>query len=479
MSVKDQQLRILFSLLSKAQHTQYGKTHNFSQINTYPDFCEALPICLYDDIKPQIEEMKRGQEHILWPGAITKYAVSAGTTGQGKHLPLSAERLQSDCRFMRRVAFSYLKKWSRIPSIWGKHLSLPGSVEQQNGNQIGEISGFTALKSPWWIRPFQLQKPELLTQLPFKEKFEKVLESALNRNIKVIVGVPSWILTLFQQAIKRTGNKTVSDVWPNLQLLICGGVKLANYRLHLEKLYGRPNLDFIETYGSSEGYFAFSDNLQKNDLRLVCDNDLFYEFISDPLPKMESLSIQPTVPLWEVQPNQPYAMLVTTNAGLWRYAMNDVVTFTSVDPPRMEVKGRLNEMLDEYGEALHLYEAEEALHQAARELGLKTSAFTVGGWLKYEQELPQHYWFVQFVDPIHTQTLQKLASIIDEKLQKMNRHYAIRRESGALGTPKIRSITQQEINNWMEHSHRQQAQGKLPSLLQNKDDIAFFMRDES
>lgn len=474
MQVKNQQHEILLRLLGKAVNTDIGTKHQFGDIQTYTDFCDRLPIRFYEDIEDQIESMKDGAADLLWPGTINRFAVSAGTTGEGKHLPLSPERLESDRRFMRRVAFSYLKKWSRFPSVFGTHLSLPGSVEQQDEILVGEISGFTALGSPWWLRPFQVKNPAELTKLDFSEKFEAVLESALTSNVKVIVAVPSWILTLFQQAIERTGKDKISQVWPNLKLLICGGVKLSNYKSHLNKLYGQPGLDFIETYGASEGYFSYSDEIEREDMKLVYDNNIFYEFIPDPLPEMESLSIQPTVPLWEVEPGQPYAMLVTTNAGLWRYAVNDIVQFTSVNPPRITVLGRLSEMLDDYGEGLYLYEAEEALNSSCHELGLSASTFTIGAMLDSEQETPRHYWFVQFSDPIHTQTLHRLANSIDEILIEKNRHYAIRRESKVLNTPIVQSITQQDINRWLAYHDRKQAQGKLPSILNDNNDIVFF-----
>lgn len=475
MSVKKQQLKILLNLLAKGRATEYGRQYSFERIERYADFCDQLPICFYEDIEARIKSMKQGTADILWPGKISQFAVSAGTTGQGKHLPLSQERLKSDCQFMRRVAFNYLNKWSRIPAVFGKHLSLPGTIEQDDELLIGEISGFTALHSPWWLRPFHLITPARLTKLPFREKFETVLDTALQSNIKVIVAVPSWILTLFQRALEKTGKKTASEIWPSLKLLICGGVKLANYRPHLEKLYGHRHLDFIETYGASEGYFAYSDDLEKDDLTLVCDNNIFYEFIPNPLPDMESLSIQPTVPLWEVEPNQPYAMLVTTNSGLWRYAVNDIVKFTSVDPPRIQVIGRLNEMLDDFGEALHLYEAEQVVDQTAKKIGIEICAFTVGGFILSEQEVPRHYWFIQFVDPVHRQTLQRLGKMLDQALQQKNRHYAIRRESEALGAPVINSITQQDINRWLEQQGKEHAQSKLPKLLNDSQDIDFFL----
>jgi len=476
LSVEAIQLQIMVSLLAKGLNTRYGRNNRFGDVHSYEDFSEIIPIGFYPDLRDDIEAMKSGRPDQLWPGTIDRFAASAGTTGEGKHLPLSDERLESDRRFMKKVAQSYLGQDTSLTGLIGKHLSLPGTVEQHDGIRIGEISGFSALRSPWWLRPFQLVDPRKLARLSFKEKFEMVLKAALKAKIKAVVAVPSWILTLFQKALEETGRESVSEIWPKLKLLICGGVRLDNYRPHLEKLAQGLELDFIETYGSSEGYFAFTDDLEKKDMKLVYDNGIFYEFIADPLPEMESLSIQRTVPLWEVETGVPYAMLVTTNSGLWRYAVNDIIEFTQVYPPRINVKGRLSEMLDEFGEALYAYEAEQALDDAVREMGLERGTFTLGGYLPTERELPRHCWFVQFVDPIHRQTLERLADYVDQRLRQLNRHYAIRRESGALGNPEMHSISQNDINRWMDFRGRDTAQGKLPRCLNDEEDIEFFLK---
>ncbi|MDX1618548.1 MAG: GH3 auxin-responsive promoter family protein, partial [Balneolaceae bacterium] len=222
-------------------------------------------------------------------------------------------------------------------------------------------------------------------------------------------------------------------------------------------------------------YFAFTDDPKRDDMRLVYDSGIFYEFIPEPLPDMESLTIQRSLPLWEVEAGVPYAMLVTTNAGLWRYAVDDIVEFTSIYPPRIRVKGRLSEMLDEFGEALYAYEAERALEEAVQKMDLEKGAFTLGGYLPSENDLPRHYWFVQFVEPIHRQTLERLAGTLDESLRDVNRHYAIRRESGALGKPEVHSITQNEINRWLDFREKENAQSKLPKMLNRREDIEFFL----
>ncbi|MDZ7715289.1 MAG: GH3 auxin-responsive promoter family protein [Balneolaceae bacterium] len=209
----------------------------------------------------------------------------------------------------------------------------------------------------------------------------------------------------------------------------------------------------------------------ENDLKLITDNGIFYEFIADPLPDEESMSIQDTIPIWEVETGVPYAMVISTNAGLWRYAVRDIVEFTSVSPYRFEVKGRVSEMLDDYGEGLYIYEAEEALNKAAKQLGVQQSAFTIAPTLASESEVPFHHWFVQFTEPIHADTLKKMGKAIDEHLVEINRHDAIRRETEALSAPKVSSITQDDINRWMEASGKAKAQGKLPKVLRENVDV--------
>lgn len=474
MTHRKQQEIELIKLLNKAEHTQFGKEHDFSNLKGYTNFKEAVPLSFYSDITDQIEKLKKGATNIFWPNTVKQFAVSAGTSGEGKHLPLTPDRLQCDQQFMRKIVWRYLKQRPNIFKLWGKHISLPGSLDHLSGFEIGEISAFTAQQAPWWLSPFQLIDTEELTHIPFSEKIARIIEQSIGKNIRVISSTPSWLLTIFQRVLKKTDADSISEIWPDLQLLVCGGVKLANYRTHLQKLLEKPDVDFIETYGASEGYFSFTDDLQRDDMKLVIDNGIFYEFVPDPLPDKNSLAIQEAIPIWEVETDTPYAMIVSTNAGLWRYAMNDIVQFTQTDPPRIKVMGRVNEMLDNYGEALYAYEAEQALHEAVSDLDLNIGMFTIGAHLENEQSIPHHSWFIQTYETLHRDTLDRLGQNIDKRLQKINRHYAIRRETNALGQPHIYSIDQQQINYWLEDQGKQKAQGKLPSILRSEEDIQFF-----
>ncbi|WP_372637532.1 GH3 auxin-responsive promoter family protein [Fodinibius sp.] len=474
MDNKETQQKLLTRLIYKARETNFGRQHHFEQINCYEDFSRQVPISFYKDIAGQIGKLKKGASDILWPGRIDQFAVSAGTSGEGKHLPLSDQRLKSDRRFMRKIAVDYLQQRPNFLDIIGTHLSLPGFLEKKEHFHIGEISAFSAQHAPFWLTPLQFFNDDELVNLPFSKKIERILDKATDTDVRVMTAAPNWILTIFQRLLEQTGKESIAEIWPNLKLLICGGVKLDNYRSHILNLLGGIEVDFIETYGASEGYIAFSDNLEKRDLKLIFDNGIFYEFIPHPLADQEAMSTQEAIPLWETQTDIPYAILVTTNAGLWRYALNDVVEFRDTNPPRIEVRGRVSEMLDDYGEALYAYEAAETLHKTAEELSITIGNFTVGAQMASSRQLPRHYWFIQTSESLSKDILLRFAGKLDTALQQENRHYAIRRESETMGEPKVLTISQQQINTWLQQKDKEKAQGKLPSILRDDSDIDFF-----
>ncbi len=481
MGVQEQQTRQLRKLLNRASETEVGRTHNFKQIEKYSDFRREVPQFRYQDIKDQIEELKKGKKDLFWPGSVHKFSVSAGTTGRGKHLPLSTERLRSDQRFIRKTAFQYFRQRWNLSPLMGKHISLPGSLDQVNIDDrridIGEISGHLGTLTPWLLRWHQVVSTEELIKLSFSKKFNRIKEASINRDIRVITAVPSWTLTLFQEILEDTGKDSIDEVWPNLKLIICGGVKLENYRSYLQSLCGRLNPDFIETYGASEGYFAFTDRLSRNDMKLVMDNGIFYEWIPVQDSDGETASRStPPIPTWQVRPGQKYQMLVSTNAGLWRYAVNDVIEFTSISPPRILVRGRVEEVLDPYGEAVYGWEAEKALKKACSSLGIGWVRFSVGSLLEDEHERPRHHWFIEFEEPGHISSthLDKLTQRLDNQLRTVNRHYAIRRESGALAPPKIHIINRVVVQRWLRQRNKTGAQNKLPRIIKGEEALRQF-----
>lgn len=469
--MKEAQLANLRSIMATNKATEFGKAHQFNRITRLEHLKHYVPIHNYEDIKPLIERMKNGESDVLLKGVIQNYAVSAGTTGEGKHMPLSKERIASDQRFMRMVSLSYLAQRPNIFPFLGTHVSLPGGIETNEDYpdiKMGEISGYLAKHSPKWLSIFQVRSPEQMINESFEVKFEHAIAEAIENDVRQITAIPSWMLKFFQQALERTGKKSIKEIWPNLRLLICGGESLTTYKPHFQKLCDGLELDFIENYGASEGYFAFSDDLESEDLKLVTDNGLFYEWIPEPAD-VDDLKSAETVPTWEVKPGIPYAMVITNNSGLYRYILNDLIEFTDVDNPRIKVLGRLNDMLDQFGEALEGWEAEEALSKVAKNHNADYSIFTIGAALDGKDSLPQHHWFIQWVHaPNDAESFKKE---LDQKLKEINRHYNNRRNSEAIGEPRLYSLNKDILEKWKVEYFNLGAQTKTPKMITSDDKL--------
>ncbi len=472
-TVESAQNKVLSKLLRKAAKTEYGKRYGFSKIRDYEAYAQKVPLITYKNIDTCIERMKRGEPNVLWPGKIQNFAVSAGTTGKGKHIPLSHERLYSDQRFMRRVVFNYIKQNPRfITLFFGSHLSLPGRIERPDSRsnvRLGEISGYLAKISPGWLAMFQVRSPHSMTLESWGDKFERTLAKALKSDVRQISTTPFWALQFFHRALEKTGKKYIREIWPNLSLFISGGEALSTYRSHLDHLLDGLDMDYVENYGASESYFAFSDDLKRKDLRLVIDNGCFYEWIPNPSKNRDDLQTQKAVPTWQVEKDVPYGLVVTSNSGLYRYIINDVIRFTDVDSPRIEVIGRVSEVFDQFGEAVESYEARQALDESVEMSGAQISLFTMGGMIDPVIGLPRHYWFIQWVK--QPEDLNQFAHLLDENLSSINRHYQIRREVG-LEMPVIMNLSNEALNKWFKKHKEVKAQTKIPRILQDQNQIS-------
>lgn len=471
-SIKKKQDAELQKILEKVKRTEFGKTHKLENVAGYVDFKKRVPITDYSDISEFVERMKKGEKDVLWPGIISNFAVSAGTTGDGKHIPLSEERLKSDQRFMRKVFTSYAMQRPNLFPLLGSHISLPGQINQHDefeGVDLGEISAFLAKDSPGILKMFQVHDPDKMIYQDWNDKFDDVLEKAVAADVRQITAVPSWILSLFQEALKKTGKSRIRELWPNLRLIITGGEALGSYIPHFNKLCDGLDIDYVENYGASEGYLAYADQLDKDDLYLMTDNGLFYEWIPNPPADKNELKNCDSVPTWEVQKDTPYAVLITNNCGLMRYSLNDLVEFTDLKQPRIKVVGRVSDMLDRFGEAVEIGEINEAISYAQQETGAEVGLFTLGAMLEQEHDKPLHVWFVQWVkEPGNThQFIEKL----DASLRKQNRHYANRRKSGTLKQLELHNLTDEILADWKDKVLTSGAQTKIPNVLQEDDHV--------
>jgi hypothetical protein len=351
----------------------------------------------------------------------------------------------------------------------GRVLSVPGRIEEdpeRSGAMIGEVSGLVALFAPWFTKMFNQAVPLDTLFLPnWNSKLDAIVESTLTQDIRSIVMVPSWAVVLFRKLIDRFNQRydrrvsTVREIWPNLTVFFSGGVALSSYRSLLEKQIGEPSIDFVESYGASEGFIAFQDRLGATDMLVHPSNGVFMEFIRADVDSEEPYRYT----IHEVERDVRYELLVTTCSGLWSYRVGDVVQFTSTDPHRILVSGRTTEMLDIYGEAVFGDEARAAIEEACRKTDASFQDYHVAPIPISQDRMPGHQWLVEFeVPPVD---LPGFAAEIDKYLQRVNRHYVIRREAEAFTAPEVYAVPPGTFYEWLLRNRKMvSAQSKIPRM---------------
>ncbi|GIV59474.1 GH3 auxin-responsive promoter family protein [Rhodocaloribacter litoris] len=475
MAVQEALLR---RLLRRAARTEWGRRFGFEELARAPDVVAAyqqrVPLHGYEAIRDDVERVRRGVPDVLWPGTFRHFAVSSGTASSGKIIPVSEEMLRLNRRFSLASAFRYLAESGNARLLGGRLLSVPGRIEadpEYPGTLVGEVSGLQAEFAPAFVRyRYQAVPNEVLFLPAWEKKLDAIVERTVRMDVRAIAMVPSWAPVLFSRLLARYNAlhgrqaTTVGEVWPNLQVYFSGGVALRSYRSLLEARIGRPQVHFWEHYGASEGFFAFQYDLHGDDLLLHLDNGVFYEFVrmDDPSPEAPR-----RYTVAGVEPGVRYRMYVTTCSGLWAYGVGDVVRFTATDPPRIVVAGRTSEMLDTYGEAVFGEEARAALEAACARTGARVREFHVAPRPATVDRLPAHQWLVEFDVP--PDDLTRFAGTLDAYLQRVNRHYQIRREPNAFDPPEVVPVPPGTFHAWLKASRpRVGAQTKVPRMSEER-----------
>lgn len=471
------QRRLLRRLLHRAADTEWGRRFGFAELARAPDVVAAyqgrVPLHDYEAYRADVERMRRGVADVTWPGRFRHFAVSSGTASAGKIIPVSHEMLVKNRRFSLGVGLTYLAQTGRGGFLAGKHLTVPGRIEadaRYPGTLVGEVSGLLATYTPAWLKPLHQAVPNDVLFLPhWERKLEAIVERTVRQDVRLVVMVPSWAIVLFPRVVARYNAlhgaqaTTLREVWPNLQLYVSGGVALASYRHLLEAQVG-GGMDFVETYGASEGFFAYQDRLDDPAMRLHLEGGVFYEFV-----RMDALG-QPAprrYTIGEVEPGVRYALFVTTCSGLYGYGVGDVVRFTETAPPRLVVAGRTSEMIDKYGEAVFGEEARAALQAACAATGAHVRDYHVAPRPAELSRLPAHQWLIEFDTP--PASLQALAAAIDDHLQAVNRHYQIRREARAFDPPEIVALPPGTFYHWLQQTRTHvSGQTKVPRMSEER-----------
>ena len=468
---------LLRSLLSQAQNTEWGVRYGFRQILTAADLVRAyqtaVPLHSYEAYREDVGRLRRGETDIVWPGGFKDFAVSSGTASAGKIIPVSTGMLNANRDFSMDLMFNYVAKTGNAGVWGGKFLSLPGRIEEERdypGTWIGEVSGLQARYAPAIISRFYLAvKEDILNEPSWETKLARIVDATVDMDVRSLAMVPTWALVLFEKLIERKREQgvdavSVKDVWPNLTVFFSGGVALSSYRSILEEQIGGGGIDFIESYGASEGFMSFQVDPADRDMVLHLQNGVFFEFV--PIDQVGSENPD-RLTLAEVEVGPRYAMIVTTCSGLWGYEIGDVVRFTSTSPYKIVVAGRTSEMIDKYGEAVFGDEARAAVRAACEATGAQFLEFHVAPSEPNRRRLPRHQWIVEFErEPTD---ISKFAEVIDLYLQEHNRHYFIRRDARAFDGPQIVLAPKGLFYRWLQKEKGAvSAQTKMPRMSEER-----------
>jgi len=464
------QNKVFQDLISEATSTQFGKDHDFVSINNHEDFLKRVPVRDYEALKPYVEKMVAGEEDILWKGKPIYFAKTSGTTSGSKYIPITKESMPSHVEAARNAILFYIHETGNSKFVDGKMIFLQGSpvLNEQNGVQLGRLSGIVAHYVPKYLQKNRLPSWETNCIEDWERKVDAIVEETLPENMTIISGIPSWVQMYFEKLQQKTGKK-VGDIFKNFNLFIFGGVNYEPYRAKFENLIGRK-VDSIELYPASEGFFAFQDKQNEKGMLLQLNSGIFYEFIKadeffDENPKRITVK--------DVEVGINYVMIISTNAGLWAYNIGDTVEFTSTKPYRVIVSGRIKHFISAFGEHVIGKEVEQAMQEATLNSNVRISEFTVAPQISPKEGLPYHEWFIEFENEPENFP-SALAKKIDESLQKQNSYYFDLIKGGVLQPLKITKVKHGGFQEYMKSIGKLGGQNKLPRLSNDRKIAANF-----
>lgn len=461
-AIEDQQA-ILKNLIKTAKNTDFGKDHGFENIQNYEGFRKQVPIRDYEQIKPYIQKIKEGKHNVLWKGKPIYLAKTSGTTSGVKYIPITKDSIPNHIDTARNALLCYMAKTGNTSFANGKLIFLSGSPELDRVGDIpaGRLSGIVNHHVPKYLRSNQLPSYETNCIEEWETKLDKIVEETIHQNMTLISGIPPWMQMYFDRLMEKSGKK-VGELFPNFSVMVQGGVNFEPYKAKLEDSIGRK-IDCIELYPASEGFFAFQDSQTEQGLLLNTNSGIFFEFI----PAAEIFSDNPLrLSLAEVKTGENYAIIVSSNAGLWSYNIGDTVKFISLKPYRLVVSGRIKHYISAFGEHVIAEEVEHALMQAAEQEGVKVTEFTVAPMIQKQEGKSYHEWFIEFENK--PGNLRMLAEKIDNNLRKKNIYYDDLIRGNILDTLKIKEVRKNGFIDYMKSIGKLGGQNKLPRLSNDR-----------
>lgn len=467
MTAKPSQELIMFDLINTAKTTQFGQDYSFQEIQNYDDFKKNIPVMQYEKIFPYIDKMLHGERDVLWPGFISNFSKSSGTTNDvSKYIPVSHDALFKNNYAAGRDIYTIFfqnNPDSHLFSNKGATLTLGGSVSEPNeyGVKVGDISAYIMSCAPGWAEEYREPALDVALMEHWKEKIPAIINDSVSKNITNMTGVPTWFVSLFEAIKDRFPNKTIKDIWPNLELFVHGAVSFEPYRELFKKLFPGDDMKYMEVYSASEGFFAIQDNPDlQGEMLLLTDHGVFYEFI--PMVNYEKGGAE-AMTIHDVEVGVNYAMIISTNAGLWRYDLGDTVQFTSISPYRIKISGRTKHHINVFGEELMVGNTDEALSSICKIHDVVIAEYTAAPIFMNDQGKGGHEWLIEFKggtpDPV------VFAEDLDRELQSLNSDYKAKRQDNIALQPLVLHVAPEgTFLKWMDGRGKLGAQNKVPRL---------------
>ena len=463
------QNELLHELIKKASKTETGKLYEFKTIKSYNIFKSRVPLCNYDDIELNIERCRKGEQNIFWPSNIKWFAKSSGTTNsKSKFIPLSSEALE-DCHYKagKDMLSLYYNNNEDSQLLTGKSLRLGGSNELYNKNDsyFGDLSSIIIQNLPFWAEFSSTPSNKTSLMPEWETKMKAIVAESISEKVTSLAGVPSWMLVLLQNVLKETKKKTISQVWPDAEVYFHGGVSFKPYRELYKGLFTKKNFRYYEIYNASEGFFGIQDRNHSDELLLMLDYGIFYEFIPIKGDKEDDSDI---IPLSEVALNTNYSIVITTNGGLWRYKIGDTIQFTSLSPYRIQVTGRTKHFINVFGEELIIDNAEKALERVSAKTKSIISNYTAGPIFMEKDSQGAHEWIIEFEK--EPENLNHFSSLLDEALQEENSDYEAKRyKNMTLHSLKVHKAKKGLFYEWLSKKGKLGGQHKVPRLSNSRE----------
>ncbi len=467
------QLEWFKRLINHGKTTEWGRKYEYRNIKTFEQFAERVPISTYEDLKPYIDRLRNGEQNILWSEEIKWFAKSSGTTSsKSKYIPVSNSSLE-ECHFRggKDMLSLFVTNYPDTEIFDGKGLVMGGShniTEIPNESYYdGDLSAILIQNMPFWAQ--FMRTPPMSTALmdEWESKIDIMARQTMEDNVTSLSGVPSWMLVLLKKVLEISGKDNISEVWPNLEVFFHGGVSFTPYREQFKTLIPSPKMHYMETYNASEGFFGIQDQKDSSDLLLMLDYGIYYEFL--PIDELGEADAK-AIPLSGVELNRNYALIITTNAGLWRYQIGDTIRFTCLNPYRIKITGRTKNFINIAGEELIIDNAEKALMVASEKCNVNIAEYTAGPYFYNDSEKSAHEWFVEFTQ--QPENLDIFTDSLDNALKSLNSDYEAKRyHDMVLRPPIVRSVPTGTFYKWLKMKGKLGGQHKVPRLSNNREMI--------